>query len=301
MADKSNRADMIYILKKRSIIALLCGILTFSLAFYGILLGIINTITVKNESGFMTFIYYTRLSNMFAALSAAFIIPFAVEGIRYNRFALPRWTGVIHFMATTSISVTMVFVLALMSWISPEDAFGEAGIFTHVINPLLILISFFQIENGYTYTKKDRFLGIIPFCIYMVVYYIKVVIIGEANGGWSDIYHIQKYVPAHVGMLFLLLLVLIISTSIGSLSNYLTQRRSKRLFSYLGEDASLGELQNEALRLGRMTGERGNKYNIHISYDLLELLAEKYNLSMDDLMEKFSQGLHDALKEKESC
>ncbi len=47
-----------------------------------------------------------------------------------------------------------------------------------------------------------------------------------------------------------------------------------------------------------MTGEKGNKHNIHVSYDLMELLSEKYGLPMEDLMEQFYKGLSDVLREK---
>ena len=296
----SNREYMVGLLKRRSIAALVCGILTLILAFYGITAGVIKTITVRNENGFFSFIFYTMLSNTLAALSVAFIIPFAVEGIRKSRFTVPGWTAVFHYMAATSITVTMVFVLAFMSWVSPEDAFGGANKATHVICPILILISFFQMETGHIYTLKDRLLGIIPFSIYMIIYYIEVVAIGQAAGGWPDIYHIMEYAPPILALLILLLIAFGVSSAIAAFSNYLTKRRIKAVFRYWKEDAEPVEVRIEAFGLGRAAGMNGEKNNIYIPFDILEYLAKKYGLDDEDLMRPFVRGLLNELEERGS-
>ena len=112
-----------------------------------------------------------------------------------------------------------------MSWANPDGAFGGSNLVTHVFCPLLILISFFQMENGHLLTWKDRLLGLVPFCIYIIVYYIEVVVIGESNGGWQDVYHIIEYISPAIAIPVLLLLSFGVSTFIALLSNYLTKKR----------------------------------------------------------------------------
>ena len=133
-----------------------------ALAFYGIIAGVIRTIDVLHKDGFVSFIYYTMITNTLAALSMAFVFPYAIDGIRKKRFTLPRWVAVLHYMVTTSIPITMLVALALISRVSYEDALGGSDVVTHVFCPLLIIISFFQMENGHLLTWKDRLLGVIP-------------------------------------------------------------------------------------------------------------------------------------------
>ncbi len=109
------RESLTILLRRRSVIALCCVILTLILAFYGIIESVNRTITIFHGNGFRSFIYYTMVSNVLAALSAAFVFPFAVEGIRKKRFTIPKWVALMHFIATTSIMVTMVFVFAFIS------------------------------------------------------------------------------------------------------------------------------------------------------------------------------------------
>jgi hypothetical protein len=218
------------LLRRRSVIALCCVILTLTFAFYGIIAGVDRMIGTSHENGFTSFIYYTMLSNALAALSAAFIFPYAVEGIRKKRFTMPKWVAVIHYVATTTIAVTMVVVFAFISWASPDDAFGGSNLATHVICPLLILMSFFQMESGYLFSWKDRLLGMIPLSVYMIVYFIEVVVIGESRGGWPDIYHIMEFVSPALAIPAALLLAFGVSTAAALVSNRLTKIRNKKMF-----------------------------------------------------------------------
>ena len=127
-----------------------------------------------------------------------------------------------------SISITMTFVLAFISWASPYDAFGGINFLMHVVCPLLILISFYQIENRYIFTLKDCFIGSIPFCIYAIVYIIEVVVIGDLNGGWPDIYQVQNYLSVTFAIPMLIVFGFIISCIVALLSNHFTKIRDKK-------------------------------------------------------------------------
>ncbi len=294
------REHLTVLLRRRSVIALCCGMLTLILAFYGIIAGVNRTASVYHRNGFSSFIYYTMLSNTFAALSAAFVFPFAVEGIRRKRFTLPRWVAVMHYTATVTITITMAFVLAFISWASPEDAFGGSNLATHVFCPLLIFISFFQIESGNCFAWKDRLLGMIPFCLYMTVYYIQVVAIGEANGGWPDIYYIKEYLSPYLAIPLLLALAFGVSVAIALLSNRLTKKRSENIYMLWRDDLDPIEVRIEAYGLGRMMSQHGERDSIQIPYDILKYLAERYHLETEDLMKPFVKGLLMGLSEQDS-
>ena len=294
----NNREYMVGLMRRHSVTALCCGLLTLALAFYAITAGVIKTITIRNENGFYSFIYFTMLSNTLAALSVAFTIPFAVEGIRKNRFTVPGWTAIFHFMSTTCITVTMVFVLAFMSWVEPEDAFGGANLFAHVFCPLLILTLFLQMETGYIFTLRDRLISIIPFCIYMTVYYYEVVLVSRDAGGWPDIYHITEYAPPFIAIPLLLLIAFGTSSAIAAISNLLTKRWFAKMFRYWDENADPLEVRIEAFGLGRMIGTNAEKHDVYIPFDLLEFLAKKYGLKDKDVMKPFMKGLLDELERK---
>lgn len=299
-ARNSIREHLTVLLKRRSVTALCCGILTLLLAFYGIISGVNRTVAVFHENGFRSFFYYTMLSNLFAALSAAFVFPYTVEGIRKKRFILPGWVSVVHFTATVTITITMAFVLAFVSRASPDDAFGGANLVTHVFCPVLILISFFQIESGHLFTWKDRLIGIIPFCLYMTVYYIEVVAIGAENGGWQDLYQIREHLSSFLAIPLLLLLAFGVSTAIALLSNCLTKKRSIKLYRLWREDLDPVEVRIEAYGLGRTASRYSERESIQIPYDILKYLAERYHLKTEDLMKPFVKGVMIGLDEMNS-
>lgn len=301
MKTKNNthpREYLTVLLRRRSMIALCCGILTLMLSFYGIIAGVNKTIAVLHENGFSSFVYYTMISNTLAALSVAFVFPYAVEGVRKKRFVLPKWVAVMHYAATTSIAITMLFVLAFISWASPEDAFGGSNLVTHVFCPILILLSFFQIESGHIFTWKDRLLAIVPYCLYAVVYTIEVVVIGEENGGWKDIYHIKEFLSP-LTAIPVLLLAFGVSIAIALISNHLTKKRMKRMFSLWSEELEPIEVRIEAYGLGLMAAQRSDKNGIQIPYDILTFLAKKYGMDPEDLMKPFMKGLMTELKERD--
>ena len=296
---KQNREYLTVFFKRRSVIAFCCGILSLVLSFYGVIAGVNLTITILGENGFASFNHFTMIANAFAALSVAFVFPYTVQGLLRKRFTLPKWVAVMHYLSATSITIVFVFALAFMSWANPDGAFGGSNLVTHVFCPLLILISVFQMENGHLLTWKDRLLGLVPFCIYIIVYYIEVVVIGESNGGWQDVYHIIEYISPAIAIPVLLLLSFGVSTFIALLSNYLTKKRKKKMYLFWREELDPIEVRIEAYGLGRMAGQYSEKNNIEIPFDILVYLAERYHLKTEDLMKPFVKGLLTELKDRD--
>ena len=203
-----------------------------------------------------------------------------------------------HYSATISVTVMLLCVICFISWVSPDDAFGGANIVTHIFCPILILISFFQTENEYIYTLKNQSLGMIPLCVYIVAYFIEVILIGEASGGWPDIYRVKEFLPYWLAIPMLFLFGLGISFMIRMISNRLTNIRRAKMFAFLKEDAEPGEVFKEAYSIGVTIGLKGEKNNIRIPYDILEYFAQKYSLNVDDLTKSFTDGIMKGLKER---
>ena len=284
--------------RRRSIIALCCGCLTLALAFYGIIAGVIRTVELLGVNGFESFIYFTMLANVLAALSVAFVIPYAVDGIRKRRFTLPKWVAVFHYVATIGIAIVMVFVLAVISWASPGDAFGGSNIVTHLLCPLLILVCFFQMENGHLLTVKDRLLGIVPFCVYLAVYFVEVVAIGEENGGWPDIYKVTEHLPGAIAIPLAALIAFGVSTAVALVSNVLTKKRTKKMYSFWLEDMDPVEVRVEAFSIGRMAAQSGEPNDLHVPYDILEHLSQRYGMTTGELIKPFVKGMLTELEDR---
>ncbi len=295
---KQSRDYLTNLFMRRSVVALCCGVLTLALSFYGIIAGVIRTVEKMGQNGFFSFVFYTMLANTLAAVSVAFMIPYAVEGIWKRRFVLPKWVAVLHYLATSSISIMLVFVLAFISWASPEDAFGGSNLVTHVFCPVLILLSFFQVENGVIYSIKDRFIGCLPSLIYMIVYCVEVCLIGEANGGWPDLYHVQEHMPPLLAIPAFLLFGFTVCSLIAIVSNRLTKRRRAKMFLNWRADAEPVEVRIEAYGLGRTAGMSGKDRDISIPLDILAYFSEKYHLETDELIKAYIAGFLNGRKER---
>lgn len=274
----------------RSVIALCCGIETLFFSFNGIIAGVIRAMKIAKIDGFSAFTYFTMIANTISACSAAFIIPYAVEGVKRKRFVLPKWVVKFHFVATTSITIMMIFVLSFMSWIAPDNAFAGSNLIMHVFCPIVILISFFQIENKYTYSTKDCIIGCVPFYIYIIVYYIEVDLIGVENGGWPDIYHVLGYMPSALAVPILLVFGLIVSWMLACISNHLTKIREKKLFQHWKRDLNSDEAKLEAYRFGEMMSLIKDKDSVIIPLDILEYISKKSNISIKVLATSYLKG-----------
>ncbi|MBQ9545038.1 MAG: hypothetical protein IJV00_07920 [Clostridia bacterium] len=292
------RENLTILLRRRSAAALCCVILTLIIAFYSILTGVGITVGDLGLNWSFSFIYYTMLSNLFAALSAAFVFPYTVEGVRRKRFVLPEWAAVLYYVAASSIAVTMVFVFAFMSWNYPEEAFGGANLATHVICPILIILSFFQTESGRIFTFRDRLLGAVPFGIYSIVYLVEVEMIGEKNGGLPDVYHVKDMISPYLALPILLILAFGVSTAVALISNRITKKRNKKTFALWSDDLDPIEVKIEAYGLGRAAGRHGDRTGIQIPYDILSSLAQRYGADPEELLKAFIKGMTNELKDR---
>ncbi len=297
---KSNRDLLTSLYKRRAVTALCCCVLTLALSSYAMTAGVIYTVEVLEKNGFTAFTYFTMISNALAALSAAFVIPYAVEGIRKKRFALPEWLAAFHYAGASSIAVVAAFVLAFISWTSPQDAFGGHNFFTHVVCPVLILIAFFQAENGQTYSARDRIAACIPFAAYASVYFVEVGLIGEKNGGWPDLYRVTEFLPPLAGWFLFLLFGTVVALIVGAISDRLTEFRKKKMFRGWKENADPVEVKIEAYGLGTMMSRAGDKNGVLVPLDILEPLARKAGLETDELIGPYLTGYRKGLTDGEN-
>ena len=211
-------------------------------------------------------------------------------------FLYPRWLFLLHYTGTIYTTMTFVFAMVFILPWNPEFAVSGTQLYLHVICPIAILVSFELVESGYQITKRNTLACLIPFLIYSLVYVVNVVLLGETNGGWEDLYMLNTFVPFYFSLPAVWLLAYVIATLIRILSNRLDILRRNHLLSFWKEDADPIELNIEIYGLGRYNGMHDTRNELSIPYDLLELFAERYSRDPDDLLKIYMKGMMDALK-----
>lgn len=242
-----------------------------------------------------SFHYFTTISNLISAAGAMFMIPYAVEGIRRKRFTMPRWISLFQYAGAVSVFITMFCALTIISYtLGPVFAFTEDNFWLHLVNPVLAIILFLLVETDQKLTKRDTVLSLIPYWIYVIIYIIMVVYIGEERGGWEDIYNATSTVPLWIVFNLLILIGFAASIILRKLHNLIVDRSLKDLTSRW-EGYSSVELRIEAYGLGRKLSRRLDKNEIVVPIDIFRMMAQKCDVSIEDLTRAYIKGVEDGI------
>lgn len=294
-SSKKEKKYLIALYNTRSFLAMVASITVMFSSTYAIVGGLIKY-ALNNESIFNHFQYFTTDSNLLTLVAICMITPYAIEGYRKKRFSCPKWVAHFLYCGTTCVSLVMFFTIFFISWSNPELAFTGFNTFLHIICPILIIISFFMIESGYKYTIKDCFLCIIPIFIYELIYLVEVVFIGEANGGWADLYMVATYTPWWFSLPALTLIAFGLASLIAFVNNSLVDYRKKKLLSNLPDNNEYAPaaLKIEFFGLGRYIGKFNRNSALELPMDLIDLISEKYNLGKEELTKIYVKGFLDS-------
>ncbi len=242
-----------------------------------------------------SFHYFTTISNLISAAGAMFMIPYAVEGIRRKRFTMPRWISLFQYAGAVSVFITMFCALTIISYtLGPVFAFTEDNFWLHLVNPVLAIILFLLVETDQKLTKRDTVLSLIPYWIYVIIYIIMVVYIGEERGGWEDIYNATSTVPLWIVFNLLILIGFAASIILRKLHNLIVDRSLKDLTSRW-EGYSSVELRIEAYGLGRKMSRRLDKNEIVVPIDIFRMMTQKCDVSIEDLTRAYIKGVEDGI------
>ena len=291
---------MIELQQGRSILALIACVITLVFTSGAIIAAIAGRVR-SGLSPLHAFRYFTTLSNTVTFFASGFIFPYAINGIRMKRFVYPRWLSMVHYSGTVCTTLTFVFAMTFILHYDKHMAIGGSNFFLHVICPIAVLISFEMVESGYEYRIKDALICLIPLLIYSLVYTTQVVFIGEANGGWPDMYKLNTFVPIYFSFPFMWLLAIGISFAINRSSSYLIRKREENMLFSLKRFIDPVEIKLEVFELGRFYGANDDENDLSIPFDLLTLLANHYTkgTDIDDLYSMYTSGLLAGVKEKE--
>jgi len=289
-----SRRYMLNLRKSHSYLALFASIITVFFSLYGIAGGIVEY-AEKGDNIRGLFHWFTTNANSLTAFGACMIIPFAVEGVRKKHFTYPKWVAMVHYSGMVCTTLTMVFTLAIISWVDPKTAFGGSNLFLHIFCPILVFISFFLVEAGFRYTMKDAVIATIPVFVYEVIYLVEVVFVGR----WEDLYHMTEILPFYVSMVLVCLLGLGVSLGIRWLYNKMSRvRMTRTLKAVWPKDVNPVEIKIEIFGLGRYMGKHTDSKFFEMPWELFTNISSYYNLKPEELIAPYFRGFLDSVKEK---
>lgn len=191
-----------------------------------------NLTTLYDEDfdnmGIRTFCMFTVNSNILAALSSFAVIPYAIDGIRKKEYVLPDWVVVFMMTGTTAVALTFLVSLFILSPVKGFVLiFTGSRFFLHGVCPILNILAFCIFITSHKVSVKQTFFSLIPVAIYAILYFVMVVVITEARGGWSDFYGFATRIPFWIPAILILPLTFGIATLLRLLHNHAFIRRRK--------------------------------------------------------------------------
>ena len=206
-----------------------------------------NLTTLYDEDfdnmGIRTFCMFTVNSNILAAVSSFAVIPYAIDGIRKKEYVLPNWVVVFMMTGTTAVALTFLVSLFILSPVKGFVLiFTGSRFFLHGVCPVLNILAFCLFITSHKVKVRETFFSLIPVAIYATVYFIMVVVITEANGGWDDFYGFATRIPFWVSAILILPLTFGIATLVRLWHNssFVKRRRNEAqifLDYFEGKDA----------------------------------------------------------------
>lgn len=260
-----------------------CSLLSF-LVFLAVCDQLLSTPdAIVQEVGWKSYHMFTILANMFAGIAAALCIPYAVDGLRYDNYHLPRWVVNVLYMATTGVALTFLIAVTVLS---PMTSYYRMMLYSnnilfHTINPILAILLFIFINSDHKVSFRSTFLAIAPVVLYAALYFVLVFVIGEKNGGWRDHYQIRditQYVPLPLVVLGIVLIAFAVALLLRAAHNSVHKKRKKQTVSYYqsaGEfDCPSIDSAIEALAARNRSRDPGGE--LTVPRRILGMMEEKY-------------------------
>lgn len=260
-----------------------CSLLSF-LVFLAVCDQLLSTPdAIVQEVGWKSYHMFTILANMFAGIAAALCIPYAVDGLRYDNYHLPRWVINVLYMATTGVALTFLIAVTVLS---PMTSYYRMMLYSnnilfHTINPIIAILLFIFINSDHKVSFRSTFLAIAPVVLYAALYFVLVFVIGEENGGWRDHYQIRditQYVPLPLVVLGMVLIAFAVALLLRAAHNSVHKKRKKQTVSYYqsaGEfDCPSIDSAIEALAARNRSRDPGGE--LTVPRRILGMMEEKY-------------------------
>ena len=167
---------------KKRMFSLIIKLIAIIASIYGI---------VRTYFGWMSFTYFTVLSNIFITIMLAIFVVEDIISIKNNKkYSFPNILYLVKFLATISITLTFVVFLTLLAPTNPGGFIasyisnGAGSLCVHFITPVLAIIDFIINDIDYNSKNIHSIYAIIPPLFYTVF----VVIASSLGLRWGNMY-----------------------------------------------------------------------------------------------------------------
>lgn len=158
-----------------------------------------------DNMGIRTFRMFTVNSNILAAIAAAVVIPYTIDGLRKKDYHLPNWVVTFFLVGTTAVALTFLVSLFILSPVKGFVLiFTGSRFFLHGVCPILIILAFCIFITSHKVSWRESFFSLIPVAIYAILYFVMVVVITKENGGWDDFYGFATRLPLWIPIVAIL-------------------------------------------------------------------------------------------------
>ena len=291
--------------KMRCIFGLVICFIVIALTIVSFTLNITNYYgDTSPESGLGTLRMYTTLSNILAALGASICIPFQIDGLRRDRFKLPKWVVEVLYGGAVGVFLTFTIAISLISATAgfTYAMFTRSNLFMHTLNPIFIVILFtVAISDGHI-KFSHSFWTIIPTILYALLYFI----LAYVANVWRDHYHLQEYMHWSVAFLLIVAVAFGLSQLLRFLHNMTNKYVNNHIETYYKESPDY-EFEKVTFAIAKLAKEESKYYydgdDIYIPVDIIKMLSERYKASalpLDIQYDIYLENFLNSIKEKAS-
>ena len=233
------------------------------------------------EAGLGTLRMFTTLSNLFASIAAFMCLPFQIDGLRKNKYKLPRWIVELMYVGAVGTFLTFFVAITLISAYQGFfiTMFEHSNLFMHTINPIFITLLFTLIVSDSHIKFSRSFFSLIPVFAYSLLYFIAVFVAKV----WRDHYQTNTIIPWPLSFLLIILVAFGVSQLLRFLHNLTNKHVNKSIIRYYKEsdDYKFPRVTEAIANLAKVESKFYHEgEDIYIPTDIIALLSERYNSNL---------------------
>ena len=267
--------------KMRLILGLVICSVVIAITFVTLILNAADIYNEKSpESGLGTLRMFTTLSNILAAATASLCIPFQIDGLRRNRYKLPKWIVILMYIGTAAVFLTFFVAITVISAAQgfKKAMFAKSNLFMHTISPIAIFLLFVLGITDHKVKFKESLLALIPIYIYGILYIVLVFVTQE----WRDHYKTNEYIPWYISIIALALVAFGVTQLLRFLHNVSNKHVTQSIEKYylFSEDFKFDSLTDAVAHLAKEQSKFMHKGDdIYIPVDTIQIIAKRYEAS----------------------
>ena len=231
----------------------------------------------SGEGSTHTLRMFTTISNVIVAVAAWLCLPFQVDGLRRDRYKLPKWIMMVMYIGAVGVFLTFFVAATLISAYQGfvKAMFTKSNLYMHTINPLLITLLFVLVVPDAKIKFSESLLSLIPVVVYMILYFIMVFVLGV----WSDHYYTNKFFPWPISLLIIITLAFGVTQLLRWLHNLSNKHVTDSINKYYleSDDFNFPNIREAISYLAKQQSKFYQEGDaVYIPVDIIELLSTRY-------------------------